>query len=69
MKITDMLVSAIVKKGILYEARNVDVEFTIPKETDFLVKDAERAKLKFENVTVRFKAEHMSIKIEKDLAG
>lgn len=30
MKITDMVISAIVKKGILYEARNIDADVEIP---------------------------------------
>ena len=61
MKISDMIVSAILKKGLLYEARNVDVEFKIPRDQPMEV-----AGLKLEGITIRFKAEHMSIKIEKD---
>ena len=30
MKITDMVISAILKKGILYEARKVDTDVEIP---------------------------------------
>ena len=30
MKITDMMISALLKKGILYEARNVDTDVEIP---------------------------------------
>ena len=30
MKITDMIISGILKKGILYEARNVDTDVEIP---------------------------------------
>lgn len=59
MKITDMLISAIIKKGILYEARNVDVEFTIPQQTS-----GEEETL--ENIKIQFKAEHMTLKVEKE---
>ena len=30
MKISEMIISAIIKKGILYEARNVDIDVDIP---------------------------------------
>jgi len=61
MKITDMFVSAILKRGILYEARNVDVEFTVPQtvtETNIgpITKD----------IKIHFKADHMTLRIEKD---
>jgi len=52
MKLSDILISAIVKKGILYEARNCDIDFDIPSATD--------------KIKVHFKAEHMSIRIEKE---
>ena len=56
MKISDMIISAIIKKGILYEARNVDIDVDVPmankEDTEF--------------IRVNFKAEHMSIRIEKD---
>ena len=32
MKLTDIIISAIIKKGILCEARNLDVEFDIPTD-------------------------------------
>ena len=57
-KITDMLISAIIKKGILGEARNIDVEFDIPKE------DAAS-----ENTKIHIKVEHMSIRIDKGNVG
>ena len=56
MKISDMIISAIIKKGILYEARNVDIDVDIPK--------ANQEGTEF--IRVNFKAEHMSIRIEKD---
>ena len=52
MKITDMIVSALIKKGVLYEARNCDMDIEIP------VNDT--------TVVIRFKADNMSLKIEKE---
>lgn len=57
MKITDMLISAIVKKGVLYEARNTDVEFEVPVKNE----DGTSSEIR-----IKFKAEHMTLKIEKD---
>jgi len=64
MKLTDMLVSAILKKGIMYEARNVDMEFTIPQST-FKTENI----FKNDDVKIRFKAEHVSIQIDKGELG
>ncbi len=55
MKLTDMVISAIIKKGILGEARNVDVTFDIPSETEGL-----------KGMRINVKAEHVSVRIEKD---
>lgn len=56
MKIRDMIISAIIKKGILYEARNVDIDVDVPmtnqEETEF--------------IRINFKAEHMIIRIDKE---
>lgn len=56
MKISEMIISAIIKKGILYEARNVDIDVDIPianqEETEF--------------IRVNLKAEHMTIRIDKE---
>ena len=65
MKLTDMVISAIIKKGILYEARNIDVDFDIP--TEKLCESKEENK--FKTVKVHVKAEHMSIRIEQEGAG
>ena len=62
MKLTDMLISTIIKKGILYEARNIDVDFDIP--TDKLRTEQEGETLK--KIKVHVKVEHMSIQIEKE---
>ena len=58
MKITDMIISAIIKKGICYEARNVDTEFTIPRED-------EKGNPK-EVIKIHLKCEHMNLRIDKD---
>lgn len=68
MNLTEMLISAIIKRGILYEARNVDVEFDIPKEVAVLPKQEDKDKLKRDRITVRIKAEHMTLQIERDVA-
>jgi len=56
MKITDMVISAILKKGILYEARNVDTDVEIP------IENQER------KIKINIKCEHMtlSLRIEKE---
>jgi hypothetical protein len=61
MKITDMLISAILKKGILYEARNADMEFEVP----IMQEDAEGGKTE-NTIKISFKAEHMTLKIDKE---
>ena len=65
-KITDMLVSAILKKGILGEARNVDVEFDIPGEPICMTKEQGNI---YKKTTIHIKAEHVSVQIEKGNAG
>jgi hypothetical protein len=54
MKISDMVISAIIKRGILYEARNCDIQFDIPLAE------------KEEKIKVTFRADNMTLKIEKD---
>lgn len=56
MKITDIIISSIIKKGILYEARNVDTIIDIP----FTIDSQEK------NIRVNIKCEHMTLKVEKD---
>jgi len=53
MKIIDMIISAILKKGILYEARNVNTDVEIPITQERKIK-------------VNIKCEHMTLRIEKD---
>lgn len=56
MKLTDLIISGILKKGILYEARAVDTEIDVPFDID----GQER------RVTIKFKCENMSVRIEKE---
>lgn len=56
MKITDMVISAILKKGILYEARNIDTDVEIP----ITIENQEH------KIKVNIKCEHMTLRIEKD---
>lgn len=56
MKIAEMALSAILKKGILYEARNVDTNIEIPVNIGN----------KESNVVVNIKCEHMTLRIEKE---
>ena len=63
MKLTDMIISGIIKRGILYEARNCDLEFDVPTSQE----NAE-GEIKVNNIKIKFKAEHMTLRIEKDEA-
>lgn len=56
MKITDMVISAILKKGIFYEARNVDTDVEIP----MVIENQER------KIKINIKCEHMILRVEKD---
>ena len=56
MKITDMVISAILKKGIFYEARNVDTDVEIP----MVIENQER------KIKINIKCEHMTLRVEKD---
>ena len=64
-KITDMLISAIIKKGVLGEARNVDVEFDIPTEKLYTLPDGDV----FKTTKMHIKVEHMSIQFDKGNVG
>lgn len=60
MKIGDMVVSGILKKGILYESDNCDIGVEIPT----IQKDGD-GKDKEVKVVVHIKADHMTLRIEK----
>ena len=64
MKLSDMIISAIIKKGILCEARNLDVEFDIP--TDQLMQLKEGGV--FKKTTVHVKVDHVTVKVDKEEA-
>lgn len=61
MNVMEMVISAIIKKGIIYEARNADLDFTIPIQQ----KEA-NGEMTEKKVNIKFKAEHMSLRIEKE---
>jgi len=61
MKLSDMVISAIVKKGILFEARKVDTDIKIPVCTET---DGGRNIEKV--ITVKIQAEHINLRIEKE---
>lgn len=58
MKIPEMVLSYILKKGLVYDAQNVEIDFVIPGE--------KVPALTHDQVRVYFKAENMTIKIDKD---
>lgn len=61
LKITDMIVSAILKKGILCEARNCNMEFEVPSS------ELGEAGVILENkIKVTVKVDHMTVRIEKE---
>ena len=57
-KITDMIISGILKKGILYEAKNCDVDFDIPMKGENGEPD--------NKIKIKFKCDNMSLRIEKE---
>ena len=60
-KITDMIISAIIKKGVLYEARNCEMDFEVPFNNT-----GANGEIKENKVKIKFKAENMTLKIEKE---
>jgi hypothetical protein len=61
MKITDVIISAIIKKGVLYEARNCEMEFDIPS-----TETGDNGETRETTIKIRFKAEHMKLSMDKD---
>lgn len=55
MKISDLIITALIKKGMLYEARNMDVDVDIPFGEN-----------NGDTIKVNIKCDHMSVKIEKN---
>ena len=64
MKLSDMIISAIIKKGILCEARNLDVEFDIPMEQLMQLEEG----AVFKKTTVHVKVDHVTVKVDKEEA-
>ena len=56
MKITDAIISMIIRKGLLYEGKNVEVDFDVPT-----VIDGEEKTIK-----IKVKAVSMTLEIEKE---
>jgi hypothetical protein len=61
MKITDALVSYILKKGIVYEGRNVDVDFEVP-----IMMTTDEGTKKETKLKINFKSEHVTLKVDKE---
>lgn len=61
MKFMDMIISAAIKKGVLYEARNCDLEFEVPGTVLNLGEEASKSSIK-----IKMKVEHMSLKLENE---
>lgn len=61
MKITDVIVSLLIKKGVLYEAKECDMEFEIP-----IVQENEMDENVSNTIKVRFKADNMILRIERE---
>lgn len=61
MKMADIIVSLLGKKGVLVDTKNIDMEIDIPES--MLKVDALD---KTNKITIRFKAENVKISIEKE---
>lgn len=58
MSILKMVVSMLLKKGVMYEGKNVECDFVIP-----ISKEGQKDP---DHIRVNFKAEHMTLKMVKD---
>jgi len=58
-KLTSMVLTAILRRGILYEAKSVNVDFEVP------VEELEGDGKSKTNMLVHFKCDHMTLQIEK----
>ena len=56
MSVADMIISAVLKKGVLYEARNVDTNVEVP----MIINNQEY------RINVNIKCEHMTLRMDKD---
>lgn len=66
MKITDAIISAIIKKGVLYEARNVEVDIPITSDAPMDGADIYTKHGKVFIGVIKVKCDHMSLKFEKE---
>lgn len=79
MKITDIIISALMKKGILYEARNCEIDVDIPMNTisqplmttridksGYATAVPDITMLPESTIKVKLKIEHMTVRIEKE---
>ncbi|GHV42284.1 hypothetical protein FACS189490_10930 [Clostridia bacterium] len=60
-KITEMILSAILKNGLLYDAKNVDTDIEIP----MTLTDADGKKTEEKTVKINVKCDNMTLRIEK----
>jgi hypothetical protein len=58
---TDMVISGLLKKGILYEAKNVDMEIDVPKS-----KLGVSGGDKDDKVKIKIKCDNMTLRLEKE---
>jgi hypothetical protein len=61
MNIKEMAINAILKKGVLYEGEEVELEFDIPMSALTNVKSDDSTN----SISIKFKAKSMSLRIEK----
>lgn len=61
MKITEMIISGLLKKGILYEARNCNLDFEVP-----FIMEGDLGEPHEEKVKINVKIDHMTLRVEKD---
>jgi len=60
MNITEMIISAIVKKGVISEGRNLNADFNIP-----MSKVGPDGEIVEKMVTVKVNVEHITIRLER----
>lgn len=61
MKILEMIVSGLIKRGVLYEARNVNLDFDIP-----ITRTGDIGEPREDKVTIKVNIDHMTLRVEKE---
>lgn len=56
MSIVNMIISGLLKKGVLYESKNVDIETVVPLKIDGSL----------EHIRINIKAENVSLRLMND---